>query len=211
MATIFISGSREIRFVPDEARARIDRIIDSGFDIVVGDSERGVDSVILRYLESRSYAKVTVFTVHDKPRIKSFCDSWHVCIVEPTVAVKTDRAGNIRNRRELETEKDQTMGAIADFGLVIWQSTYTNRFGSISVSKGSLRNMHQLLIAGKPVVLYKTGLAAFDETGFDCFELKSLSDLEELVASEPSIVGKAYLEIKKEAPRVIPSLFDAMG
>ena len=211
MTTIFISGSREIQFVPDEVRARVDRIIDSGFDIVVGDSERGVDSAILRHLESRSYANVSVYTIHEKPRIKSAHDSWHVCRIEPTAAAKTDKAGKVRNRRELETEKDKAMGAVADFGLVVWQRIYPNRFGNISVSKGSLRNMHQLLIADKPVVLYKASLAASEEPSFDCFELKSLSELEELVASEPSIVGRAYSEIKKAAPRGIPSLFDAMG
>lgn len=208
MTTIFISGSREIRFIPDRARARVDRIIDSGFDIVVGDSERGVDSAILRYLESRSYANVSVYTIHEKPRIKNVHDSWHVYRVESIAAVKTDKAGRVSNRRELETEKDKAMGVAADFGLVIWQSTYTNRFGNISVSKGSLRNMHQLLIANKPVVLYKASLSASDESSFDCFELKSLSELEELVSSEPDIVGRAYSEIGKAASRVIPSLFD---
>ena len=155
MTTIFISGSREIPYVPDEVRERVDRIIDSGFDIVVGDSERGVDAAILRYLESRTYKNVTVFTIHDRPRVKGILDAWDVRKIESDSNVKTDKAGNVRNRREFETAKDQAMGAIADFGFVIWQSTYVNRFGNTSVSKGSLRNMYQLLSAGRPVVLYK--------------------------------------------------------
>ena len=210
MTTIFISGSREIPFVPDEARARVDRIIDSGFDIVVGDSERGVDAVILRYLESREYENVSVYTVHDKPRVESILPAWGICTIEPATAAKTDKAGNVRNRREIETEKDRAMGAIADFGLVIWQSTYTNRFGNKSVSKGSLRNMHQLLGANKPVVLYKGSSVEFDDMSFDCYELKSLEDLSTLVFSEPEIVAKAYADIKKATTNSNLTLFDAM-
>ena len=107
MTTIFISGSREIPFIPDEVRERVDRIIDSGFDIVVGDSERGVDSAILRYLESRSYENVSVYTIHDKPRVKGVLEAWRICKIAPETETKTDKAGNVRNRRELETAKDR--------------------------------------------------------------------------------------------------------
>ena len=207
MTTIFISGSREIPYVPDEVRERVDRIIDSGFDIVVGDSERGVDAAILRYLESRTYENVTVFTIHDRPRVKGILDAWDVRKIEPDSNVKTDKAGNVRNRRELETAKDQAMGAIADFGLVIWQSTYVNRFGNTSVSKGSLRNMYQLLSAGRPVVLYKTPSVEFDDETFSCHELRSLEDLEALTSTEPSVVGRALAELEKAAQKSSPSLF----
>ena len=71
MTTIFISGSREIAYVPDEVKERVDRIVNSGFDIVVGDSERGVDAAVLRYLESCSYENVTVFTIHDSESSES--------------------------------------------------------------------------------------------------------------------------------------------
>lgn len=211
MTTIFISGSREITFVPDEVKVRVDRIVDSGFDIIVGDSERGVDSAILRYLGSRSYTNVSVYTIHSSPRVKTILDDWRICRIESNVTVKTDKAGNVRNRRELETEKDRAMGSVADFGLVVWQSTYINRFGNTSVSKGSLRNMHQLLNASKPVVLYKTTSTTSDYTSFECFELRTLANLSELISSEPSIVGKAYSEIEKASLRSNLSLFDAMG
>lgn len=207
MTTIFISGSREIPYVPDEVRERVDRIIDLGFGIVVGDSERGVDAAILRYLESRTYENVTVFTIHDRPRVKGILDAWDIRKIEPDSNVKTDKAGNVRNRRELETAKDQAMGAIADFGLVIWQSTYANRFGNTSVSKGSLRNMYQLLSAGRPVVLYKAPSAEFGDETFSCHELRTLEDLEALISTEPSVVSKALAEFEKADQKSSPSLF----
>ena len=210
MTTIFISGSREVPFVPDEALARVDRIMGSGFDVVVGDSERGVDAEVLRYLASRAYESVSVYTIHGRPRVKGVLDAWHVCKIGPDAAAKTDASGNVRNRRELETAKDRAMGEVADYGLVVWQSTYANRFGNTSVSRGSLRNMFQLLDDGKPVVLYKA-TSTDGATSFDCHELRSLDDLRALVASEPPVVARALAEIEKAERKVrkrSPSLFD---
>lgn len=205
--TIFISGSREIPFVPDEVRERVDKIIDSGFEIVVGDSERGVDSAILRYLESRAYENVTVYTIHEEPRIKSMMNSWRVCRVEPDVETKTDKAGGVRNKRELETAKDQAMGTVANFGLVVWKSTYANRFGKTSVSKGSLRNMHQLLSENRPVVLYAATVDDAEGTCFTCHELRTLDDLRALIGVEPDIVARAFSEIEKTTQCSNSSLF----
>ena len=207
MTTIFISGSREIPYVPDEVRERIDRIISSEFDIVIGDSEHGVDAAIASYLAFCQYKNVTVYTVHDRPRLRSVLDAWNVRTITPTVAAKTDGSGNISNRREMETEKDQAMGNVANYGLVIWQSTYTNRFGNRSASKGSLRNMYQLISSRKPVVLYKAGVDDFMDISFDCHELKSVEALDELVSAEPPVVQKAYAAIKKMAAQQNPQLF----
>lgn len=208
MPTIFISGSREIAVIPDAVRERIDRIVASGFDVVVGDSERGVDLAVIRYLASCSYANVTVFTIHDQPRVKGIPDDWSVNRVEPDVGAKTDAVGNIRNRRELETAKDRAMSDVADYGLVVWQSVYTNRFGNVSVSKGSLRNMYSLLSKGSPVVLYEVPVDQLDEAEFSCHELRTLEELKALVSSEPDVVARFFDALEKEASADAPRLFD---
>ncbi len=209
MTTIFISGSREIPFLPDEVKSRVDRMIGSGMDIVVGDSERGVDAIVLRYLESRSYENVSVYTIHDVPRAKNRLDSWNICKVDPSAIAKMDKEGKIRNRRELETAKDEEMGRIADYGLVVWQSTYKNRFGRTSVSKGSLRNMYQMLSSQKPVVLYEASEDDADDTAFRCHELKSIEDLQILISSKSDdAVKRAYAQIEKADIRSNLSLFD---
>lgn len=209
MTTIFISGSREIPFLPNEVKSRIDRMIDSEMDIVVGDSERGVDSTVLRYLESRSYENVSVYTIHDAPRAKNRLDSWNICKVDPSAIAKMDKEGKIRNRRELETAKDEEMGRIADYGLVIWQSTYKNRFGRTSVSKGSLRNMYQMLSSQKPVVLYEVSEDDADDTAFHSHELKSIEDLQILISfKSDDAVKRAYAQIEKADIRSNLSLFD---
>ena len=50
--------------------------------------------------------------------------------------------------------KDKAMSDDADFGLVIWKDTSKNRFGNISVSKGSLNNIYNLLVQNKYVGLF---------------------------------------------------------
>lgn len=211
MTTIFISGSREIPYIPESVTARVDKIIDSGFGIVIGDSEKGVDAAIIRYLASCNYPNVSVYTIHGKPRARDILDCWNVCRIEPDIEEKSDASGNIRNRRELETEKDRAMGNAADFGLVIWKSSYKNRFGRESASKGSLRNMHQLLSENKPVVLYKASSDAEEdnEIGFYCYELRSIEDLGKVLDGDPEVVVKAYNEIEKSSKRRREaSLFD---
>ncbi|WP_165046159.1 hypothetical protein [Adlercreutzia sp. ZJ138] len=213
MTTVFISGSRQLAFFPEEACARIDKMIGAQLDIVIGDSPRGADSKAAHYLKSKGYPNVTVFTVRDKPRIGTQLDNWSICKIEPREAKKLSKDGSVRNQRDLETEKDHKMGAVADYGLVIWQSSFINRFGKESTSKGSLRNMYQLLHEGKPVVLYSYNTNTAD---FDCIELRNIADLERVVENEPEIVRKAYGGIKKQAEHETrkakqPALIDAFN
>ena len=105
MTKIFISGSREIPYLPEEARTRIDRMLASGFDIVVGDSERGVDANVIRYLDQAGYDNVSVYTVHERPRTAFSNPHWVLQKITSSIETKTDKAGRISNGRELETEK----------------------------------------------------------------------------------------------------------
>lgn len=198
MTTVFISGSRQLAFFPEEACTRIDKMIDAQLNIIIGDSSRGVDAKATHYLASKGYANVTIFTVHSEPRIKTRLDGWNCHMIAPQEAEKLNKDGSVRNQRELETEKDREMGAVADYGLVVWQSSFVNRFGKESASKGSLRNMHQLLHEGKPVVLYSYNTSTAD---FDCIELRSVTDLDRAVKNEPEIVRKAYDRIKRQVER----------
>ena len=192
MTTVFISGSRDIPFLPKQAKTRIDRIIDRGFSVVVGDSEKGVDANVIEYLSTCNYSQVTVYTIHEEPRVKSVLDTWDVCRVEPETSKRIGADGSDRNARERETAKDAAMGEIADYGLVIWKSSSPNRFGRESTSKGSLRNMHQLLSQAKPVVLYKYVSDNQPDSGFECLELRTLDDLARVVSGCSDVVKQAY-------------------
>lgn len=194
MPVVFISGSRVIPFIPEEALSRVDHMISGCMDIVVGDSEKGVDARIAAYLFERQYDCVSVYTTRNEPRIRNLLPTWSTVSVSSHVPPKRNAQGEISNRRSIETEKDRAMADAAEFGLVVWQSEYKNRFGKVSVSKGSLRNMHQLLSAGKPVVLYRYHE---NDNLFEQLELRSLGDLQSVVDGSSGLIQRAYAAICK--------------
>ena len=60
MTKVFIGGSRRVTRLNADVRRRIDKIIEQGFPILVGDAN-GADKAIQTYLLSRRYPKVDVF------------------------------------------------------------------------------------------------------------------------------------------------------
>jgi hypothetical protein len=194
VTTIFISGSRVIPYLPEGAKTRLDRIIQEGHDVVVGDSDKGVDAMVASYLADKKYDRVSIFSTRLKPRLKTVLPSWKTVTIDSNIEKKINEHGETVNQRDIETEKDRAMGKAADFGFVIWKPEYPNRFGKASVSKGSLRNMVQLLNERKPVVLY-----IFDETdgSFELVELRGRQDLDGLIEGASSLVQRSYQAIVK--------------
>ena len=60
MTTVFLGGSRRIARLSAPIRHRLDRIIEKGFRVVVGDAN-GADKAIQRHLDARRYGNVQVF------------------------------------------------------------------------------------------------------------------------------------------------------
>ncbi len=203
MAVVFISGSRTIPYLPAEVQARVDNMIDNGLHIVVGDSERGVDNLIVSYLYDRGYINVSIYSVHSKSRIGRLLPDWSFQRIAPDILARQDKNGNTTNRRELETYKDRAMCDVCNFALVIWQDTYTNpRFGQTSVSAGSLRNAVQLLLAGKPVTMYHRSEGDMLEEDFTHREFRSISALEEFVKSLDGIVQARFSKMLKDESKM---------
>ena len=100
MSTVFVSGSRSITRLDDEARRALDRIISLGFHFVIGDGY-GVDIAVQHYLKSKSYQQVTVYHVGKKPRNNAGY---------PTRYVPSP----------FQTQKNVEMAQAADYGLAIW-------------------------------------------------------------------------------------------
>lgn len=67
MTTVFIAGSMNIRRLDPRVQERIDNIVKSGLDIVVGDAD-GADTSIQEHLFKRGAAKTTVFCSGATPR-----------------------------------------------------------------------------------------------------------------------------------------------
>ena len=156
--------------LPEEFCRSLNRICEQGFNVLVGDSERGLDALTLDYLRTWSdgapYSHVTVFTVRPRPRVKVE-NMWGLEVVQGEPGA-TGRA--------LQTAKDRVMGERADWGLAYFNPIEINRFGSLQVSSGTLRNAVQLLLAGHPVKLFYT----YEERACVA-DLSTIEDLEAVV------------------------------
>lgn len=96
---IVISGSRSIKVLPKEAIQSLDKIIEQGFEILLGDAS-GIDTLVQQYLKSKNYQNVVVYHAYQKPR--------------NNVGFKSEKVdGNY-------TDRDKYMCGLADFGLAIW-------------------------------------------------------------------------------------------
>ena len=156
--------------LPEEFCRSLNRICEQGFNVLVGDSERGVDALTLDYLRTWSdgapYPHVTVFTVRPRPRVK----------VENMWGLEAVQGEPGATGRALQTAKDRVMGERADWGLAYFNPIEINRFGSLQVSSGTLRNAVQLLLAGHPVKLFYT----YEERACVA-DLSTIEDLEAVV------------------------------
>ena len=123
--TVFVSGSRGIRALPAESLAALDRIIEQGFRVVVGDAY-GVDRLVQIYLAGRRYTNVVVFYAGPKPR-------------NLMGKFKIQRAaGN-------QESKDIAMTQLATYGLAVWDGH----------SAGTAANINRLQASGKKVKVIK--------------------------------------------------------
>lgn len=110
--TIFVSGSRSIKFLPPGALQALDRIMAQGFTILVGDCF-GVDTAVQRYLSAKGYRQVTVCHINARPRHNLGFNSMRV-------------------PGSRQTDKDAYMGRTANFGLAIWDGASTGTARNIA-------------------------------------------------------------------------------
>lgn len=132
MTTVFLSGSRNISRLNEMIRERLQRMIDQGFSIVVGDAN-GADKALQTFLADEHYDHVEVFCTNGHCR--NNVGSW------PVRSVHADRK---LKGRAFYTVKDRQMAAEADYGFVLWDGK----------SAGSINNVCELVKVGKKAVLY---------------------------------------------------------
>lgn len=132
MNTIFIGGSRHVSRLPAEVRKRLDNVVSSGHQVVVGDAN-GADKAVQKHFVDVGYPHVTVFCSGDAPR--NNLGSWTMRRVD---APKGARGF------QFYAAKDREMACEADFGLMIWDGK----------SPGTVLNVLRLVQAGKISVLF---------------------------------------------------------
>jgi hypothetical protein len=132
MTTVFISGSMQIKNLDVSVKNRINNILTSKFEIIVGDAD-GVDSSIQKFLLERKATSVTVYCSGPQPR--NNIGSWPVKRIDTKFEQGT---------RAFFTAKDLRMADDADFGLMIWDTKST----------GTLSNVIELLNRKKKSVVF---------------------------------------------------------
>lgn len=161
MTTVFIAGSIKIKHLDAKVKARLDNVIASKCEVLVGDAD-GADTSIQQYLSDQSVTRAVVYCSGPAPR--NNVGGW------PVRSVVTSYAPG---SRAFYTAKDLQMAKDADFGLMIWDSQST----------GTLSNVIELLLLQRKSVVYVNKLKAFKN-------VRDAKELEELVALMPEAAAK---------------------
>lgn len=132
MHKVFVSGSMKIKRLSHDVLSRIDNILASDLEVIVGDAD-GVDSSIQAYLSEREAKKVVVYCSGAKPR--NNIGNWRVEHIRTEAKPGT---------RAYFTAKDIQMAEDCDYGLMVWDTKST----------GTLSNALELLKRSKPALIY---------------------------------------------------------
>lgn len=139
MIRVFIGGSRKIIKLSPAVTARIDKIIESDFRVLIGDAS-GVDRCVQQYLAEKQYENVVVF--HTADCCRNNVGNWETYSIP---------ASHGQKGFEFYAIKDLAMAKAADYGLMIWDGK----------SRGTLNNVRNLLNEGKKVVVFLSADQSF--------------------------------------------------
>lgn len=153
MHKVFISGSMSIKKINLEVLERINNIIDSGYQVLVGDAD-GVDTSIQSHLLEKNAKSVLVYCTGEQPR--NNIGKWSINKIETKYKPGT---------RSYFTAKDLVMADDCDYGLMIWDAKST----------GTLSNTVELLRREKKSLVFVNKESLF-------IKVRSVSDLEILVS-----------------------------
>lgn len=172
MTTVFIAGSMNIKNLDPRIKERIDKIVDSGFEVVVGDAD-GADASIQKYLSSIMHSNTTVFCSGGKPR--NNLGAWPVREVDTQYAPGT---------RAFYTAKDVEMAKIADYGLMIWDTKST----------GTLSNVIELLARKKKSLVFVNKAKQFKSVG----EVAQLEELLECMSESARLKADQKIHLSEK-------------
>lgn len=119
MTIVFIAGSIKIKRLDRKFKDRIDKIIASGFEVVVGDAD-GADTAIQTYLFEQGSSNTTVYC--SGSRARNNIGKWPIHSVTSEFAPGT---------RAYFTAKDLAMAEVADYGLMVWDAASTGTLGNV--------------------------------------------------------------------------------
>lgn len=172
MHKVFISGSMRIKNLDKNVTNRINNIVKSNYQIIVGDAD-GVDSSIQEYLKQKESNLVVVYCSGDQPR--NNIGHW---------TVERIHTESTPGTRAFFTAKDIRMVEDCDYGLMVWDTKST----------GTLSNAIELLKRKKISLIYINKTKEF-------LKIKEVTDLEKLISymSESAFVkADQKLNLRKQ-------------
>ena len=177
MIAVFVGGSRNISKLDTEVRKRLDNMIESNLQVLIGDAN-GADKAMQRHFETKGYRNVEVFCVGGVCR--NNLGKWSIRRV-----VADSRERNFA----FYAAKDRIMTEEASVGFMVWDGQ----------SVGTLLNVFRLLCSRKKAVVYVSPERQF-------FELRSADDWDRFIAAcdagvRRKVEQKAALEsLRDRAP-----------
>jgi hypothetical protein len=157
MSIVFIGGSRKISRLNAEMRKRLDGLMRSGLNVLIGDAN-GADKAVQTYLASKGFRGVILYCSGSECR--NNVGHW------PTEHIRTSPGAK---GFEHYSAKDKAMASVADYGLFLWDG----------VSKGTFENIRRMVDQGKSSLVYVPHLGSFAT-------VRTIADLQLLPAPSPS-------------------------
>lgn len=153
---VFVGGSRRVTRLNPDIRERLDRMVQNGLHVLVGDAN-GADKSVQQYLHSRGYDRVDVFCIEGACR--NNIGRWRTRVVSPPTS---------RRDFSFYSAKDEEMAREASVGLMLWDGE----------SRGTMANIERLTQQGKTVVVYLAPEKSF-------VTLRNQSDLASFLGDRP--------------------------
>ncbi len=141
----------KIKHLDPKVKERIDKIVKSNFNVVVGDAD-GADACIQAHLFAHGASNTVVYCSGSQPR--NNVGSWPIRNVDST---------HTPGSRAFFTAKDVEMAKVADYGLMIWDAKST----------GTLSNVIELLRQRKKSIVFVNKEKEFKTVG-DISHLEAL-------------------------------------
>jgi hypothetical protein len=175
---VFIAGSRRLARLNNDVRRRLDKIMEKGLTVILGDAN-GADKAVQQYLSGKNYAHVVVFCMQGGCR--NNLGGW------PT---RTITAADPRRRDfAYYSTKDRAMAREAEYGLMLWDGR----------SRGTLTNIVHLVRESKPVVVYVAPENSF-------YTLRQSHQLAEMLDRfDPTALARIDRELQAVATASAPS------
>jgi hypothetical protein len=129
---VVLGGSRHLEFMPPEVSQKLNDLISTGSEFLVGDAP-GSDRAFQKYLLLNRYSAVKIFSSAED--IRNNLGNWPSEKIESGLKSKSSA---------VHAFKDRHMTKIADLGIMVWDGE----------SAGTLSNVLDLLDAGKECYIY---------------------------------------------------------